>query len=276
VTSFKKVFLSLGKKMWEAAVRCDAFILPRMFYRRKLIILFYHGVARDPASQPQHGDGRHVRLEKFRRQMEYVKRKYRVLSLEAAMDALAAGAQLPPNALVITFDDGYRNNLDDMFPVVRDLEIPVTIFIATDFMKDRANNEYLDWDDARYLHRQGVSFGSHTVSHAHLTNVPDDQALDELVRSKEEIAGRLQAPVLFFAYPYGEHDGKVASLVKSSGYLAACTVRYGLNDAGVDKFLLKRIAVTDNYSFAYFVAALFPGLFSVVRFLLRSGKADCV
>ncbi len=265
---------SLAKRLFRTAVALDLVFPVRFYYRRKLLILFYHGVSNDVCRQPRHQDGRHVDTGKFRLQMEYIARKYHVISLSDAVRLLAAGKKLPGNPVVVTFDDGYHNNLDDMYPVVARLGIPVTIFCSTDFA--RRGRDYLSWEEMVFLHEQGIAFGSHTVTHPHLTRISKEEARNELSGSKEELESRLKSPVDFFSYPYGENDDAVRRLAREAGYKAACTVCYGANDCTTNLFALKRIAVNDRYSFEFFTAALFPGVFSLVRRFFAGARKAAV
>ena len=66
----------------------------------------------------------------FATQMEYLASRYTVLTLDSAVDSLRRN-DVPDNALVITFDDGYRDNYLYAFPILQGLSIPATIFLAT-------------------------------------------------------------------------------------------------------------------------------------------------
>jgi peptidoglycan/xylan/chitin deacetylase (PgdA/CDA1 family) len=70
-------------------------------------------------------------VDVFRLQMAFVQRAYRVVSLDELVDVLERGAQLPPRALVITFDDGYADNHRLGLPVLRALGLPATVYVAT-------------------------------------------------------------------------------------------------------------------------------------------------
>ncbi|MCG8432264.1 MAG: polysaccharide deacetylase family protein [Candidatus Omnitrophica bacterium] len=258
-----KAFL---KRCFSLLVLLDALSILRFFYRKRVIILFYHGVCRDVSREPDHADGRHVRLEKFRRQMAYIARKYTPVTLDQAVRSLRGAGSLPPNPLVVTFDDGYRNNLSDMYPVASGLGIPVTIFVSSILPPDDERaRRFLSGREVKELKQKGVSFGSHSASHAHLARLPDAELDKELSGSRRTLEELLMSPVEFLSYPWGENDERVRARAKAAGYKAACTVDYGVNGARSDLFSLKRIAVNDNYSFEYFVAALLPGLFSLVR-----------
>jgi len=76
----------------------------------------------------------------FARQMEYVARRYRVVTLEQACDALMGGAPLPHGAALITFDDGYRDFGEVAWPILNRLRLPVTVFVPTAYpgSRDRA------------------------------------------------------------------------------------------------------------------------------------------
>lgn len=112
-----------------AALLCaaGADALARRRHRDALAILMFHGVEDRPPSPPcWHVSGAAL----FRRQLRYVRAHFNVLALEDALDRLAGGT-LPPRALAITFDDGTRNLATHAMPVLRELELPAAVFLAT-------------------------------------------------------------------------------------------------------------------------------------------------
>jgi peptidoglycan/xylan/chitin deacetylase (PgdA/CDA1 family) len=93
-------------------------------------ILLYHGV------QPQLS-GYHdnfIELAAFERQMEFLKKNLKVITLEAAVAQLKAGRPFTGRSAVITFDDGYRNVLTRAYPALKRLGLPFTVFLTTDFI----------------------------------------------------------------------------------------------------------------------------------------------
>ncbi|OBB86187.1 polysaccharide deacetylase [Mycobacterium colombiense] len=101
--------------------------LARRRHRDVLAIVMFHGVEDHPLSPPcWHVNGAAL----YRRQLEYVREHFNVLPLEEALACLAAGT-LPPRALAITFDDGTRNLATHALPVLRDLNLPAAVFLAT-------------------------------------------------------------------------------------------------------------------------------------------------
>jgi len=117
--------------------------LGRRKRRHALPILMYHGVVErplEPACWHQLG------VASFRRQMEWVARRYQVVPLSEALAALRAGT-LAPRSLALTFDDGYRNVRTVAAPVLEALGLPATVYLVTDVV---GTNETL-WPDRLYL-----------------------------------------------------------------------------------------------------------------------------
>ncbi len=114
---------------WRINRRADH--TPALFFvarrvRRCYQVLLYHRVndARDPFFS-----GLPVRV--FGEQMELLRRYFNVLSLEELINR-TKGGDIPPNAIAITFDDGYRDNYENAFPILKRYDLPATIFLATD------------------------------------------------------------------------------------------------------------------------------------------------
>jgi len=83
----------------------------------------------------------------FRRQMEFMKEHYNVMGGEQLSGWLRGESEMPQRAAMITFDDGYCDNLVNAYPVLRDLALPATIFLCTDRI---GSDEPFDWDFAAY------------------------------------------------------------------------------------------------------------------------------
>jgi peptidoglycan/xylan/chitin deacetylase (PgdA/CDA1 family) len=108
--------------------------LARRVYRGKALILTYHGVLR------RTGEGFRDRIcidaRVFERQLSWLRKRYEVLPLSTLLAGLAGEVELPPFAVAITFDDGFLNNYSVAFPILRSLEVPATIFLATGYIGD--------------------------------------------------------------------------------------------------------------------------------------------
>ena len=111
------------------------FRLARHVTRHGLRIICYHGFA--VAEEYKYRSTLFIRADFFRKRVEYLRReRYPILPLRDALDALAAG-RLPPCATVITMDDGWRGVYTVGLPIIRELKIPVTVYVTTYYVEHR-------------------------------------------------------------------------------------------------------------------------------------------
>jgi peptidoglycan/xylan/chitin deacetylase (PgdA/CDA1 family) len=115
--------------------------------RRKVLVLAYHGVYAGPNDALLNHDGMHVRERRFARQIRWVARRYRVVSIDELRSERAPARAGRPRA-VITLDDGYRNAHRVAFPILKTLSLPATLFLPTDFVLGRRG---LWWDRLRAM-----------------------------------------------------------------------------------------------------------------------------
>ena len=155
-----------------------------------------------------------------------------------------------------TFDDAFRSAAT-VFPQLAVRDVPVQLFACTGYADDGApltirelagddpgELATMTWDELREHADRGVAIGSHGVSHAHLTRLSDDEARRELTESKQRLEDELRRPCRDFAFPYGEHDERLRSLVRDAGYARA----YGLYTDGKDPYALHRLDLYRRHS----------------------------
>ena len=142
----------------------------------------------------------------FARQMRWLRQNgYRTMDLTQMWKAMEAGQDVS-KTVVITFDDGYRDFYTDALDAMRQCGFSATIFLATDRIQNSPVRidgvDYLTWSEVAELHKAGIQFGSHTVSHPDLRSLSPEQIEYELGCSKETIEQKLGAPVESFSYPF--------------------------------------------------------------------------
>ena len=152
-----------------------------------------------------------------------------------------------------TFDDAFHS-ISSVLPELRRLRVRTTVFVcsgladrsgapllipelATKNADDLAGLRTLTWDDVRALAAAGTAVGSHTVTHAHLPRLGDDELEQELRASKERIEDELDRPCSLLAYPFGEHDSRVRAAARAAGYEQA----FALRAARGDPFAVPRV-----------------------------------
>jgi peptidoglycan/xylan/chitin deacetylase (PgdA/CDA1 family) len=202
-------------------------------------ILTYHGVA-DEAR-----DSYSVASEHFRFHMAYISDHFKVVSLGELVRSLKTGAGLDGSTVAVTFDDGYKECGGFVAEILQRYRIPATFFVVTDILdgKINSNKEFLSWDDTKSMAGSGFYFGSHTVSHRSLGELPISEVTQELAISKKRIQEELGVAPDGLAYPFGtlrDFSPDVAAIAREAGYAYAATAIHGLNHQGCDPFLLQR------------------------------------
>jgi peptidoglycan/xylan/chitin deacetylase (PgdA/CDA1 family) len=157
--------------------------------------------------------------------------------------------------VVITFDDGCRDFLDNAFPVLEKYGLKATVFLPTGLMGTKRSalvgSEIMGWGDANQLQKQGIMFGSHTVNHLLLKKMILKDVEYELRNSKEEIESRLGSFVDSFSYPYAYPEenptlGKnYIDILSECGYRFGVTTIIGRYHAGDNLFVMKRLPIND-------------------------------
>ena len=229
------------------------------------IILMYHAIARrgEPA-------GRYVIPESmFARQMAWLKHmRYRVLGLDEFLHAHRCGQLPPARSVIITFDDGYADNADLAFPVLKQLNLPATVFIVSgrvggendwDRSGELAGRALLGWTDLEMLRGSDISIAAHGASHRLLEGLTPGSLLDEVESSKACLERELGLPVSAFAYPGGRYDRNAQTAVERAGFAGACCSEPGANGLGAPAYALRRIEVRGTDSLADFALAVWLG-----------------
>jgi peptidoglycan/xylan/chitin deacetylase (PgdA/CDA1 family) len=130
-------------------------ILARLIRPRAVAILMYHGVCDQAALPPEINF--HLPREEFEQQMRALKSRYRVISLDDVAAHLRDGKPLE-KAVVITFDDGYRNNALYAAPILKQSGFPYTVYVATAYVESRTwiplNQIYWLWSEKRISSEQ--------------------------------------------------------------------------------------------------------------------------
>jgi peptidoglycan/xylan/chitin deacetylase (PgdA/CDA1 family) len=204
-------------------------------------ILMYHHVT--PAAPPARLPALWVLPAAFAAQVRALRRAgYRAVTLGRAWDAWTGGPPLPPLPVVLSFDDGYADQVSDALPVLRRVRWPGVLNLALDFLPGMGGTAAV-----RRLLAAGWEIDSHSITHADLTTLAPGRLRTELAGSRARIRSLFGVPASFFAYPSGRVDAAVVAAVRRAGYLAATTTRMGYATPR-DRFRLARVQVSRGLS----------------------------
>lgn len=232
-------------------------------------VLAYHSISENLFGKldPYHQINTSVSV--FSQQMKWLRQAgYRTVDLPEMMNALDTGQDLS-RTVVLTFDDGYQDFYSDAFPLLKQCGFTATVFLASDRIRNVAacveGADYLTWREIRELHAQGISFGSHSVTHADLRSLGPEQIDYELGYSKETIEQEIGAAVESFSYPFAlpEEDCDfiryLADTLENLGYSNGVSSAIGRAKPRHTRFFLPRLPVNSWDDFDLFRAKLEGG-----------------
>jgi peptidoglycan/xylan/chitin deacetylase (PgdA/CDA1 family) len=216
-------------------------------------VLTYHSISENLFGKvhPYHHINTPVSI--FSLQMRWLRQAgYRTISLSELMNGFEFTQDLA-KTVVLTFDDGYQDFYTDAFPILKQCGFSATVFLATDRIRDESvrveGADYLTWNEVRELQSDGISFGSHSVTHADLRSLGPEQIDYELGYSKETIEQRIGASVESFSYPFAlpEEDGDfiryLADTLENMGYSNGVSSAIGRAKPTDTRFFLPRLSV---------------------------------
>jgi len=202
-------------------------------------ILVYHHVLAKPKGPPLLV----MSVARFRAQLAYLAAHgYQAVTLRRVYDAWTGAGKLPPKPVVVTFDDGYADQVRNAAPALREHDWPAELGLVSSalYLGANAPATSLTPDMVRGLLDDGWGLESHSVSHADLTRLHGAKLRRQLRESRRRLEQLFNVRVDFFCYPGGIYTRRVKLAVRHAGYLAATGTRYGAATPR-DLFSLPRI-----------------------------------
>jgi peptidoglycan/xylan/chitin deacetylase (PgdA/CDA1 family) len=231
-----------------------------------------------------------VTPKRFRMQLEgLLARGFEPWPLQRLLAASAAGEPIPRGAIAVTFDDGYENNLHSALPVLEDLRVPATIFLATAFLDTHRAMSSDNWSCAgsdrvpatswralntgqcRQLLDSGwIELGAHTHTHRFFLGRADEFRRD-LTTNVEILRERFGIEHPSFAFPFGMTSSELVDAARAVGVCCALTTRSDRVRPGDDPYAWGRFSADDSDTPATLAAKL-RGWYAPVAAALRGVK----
>jgi peptidoglycan/xylan/chitin deacetylase (PgdA/CDA1 family) len=210
----------------------------------------YHYVSEPPPGADAYRKDLSVTPAQFREHLAYLADAgYTAVTLDDLLYALAQGRALPEKPVIITFDDGYRDNYENAFPALREAGVAATFFIITDFITEE-RPEYMSWTQIQEMAAAGQRFGSHSRNHPNLAGQSVDYLVWQALGGKEAIETKLGQTPRWVAYPSGKYDARTIAVFRSAGFWGGLTTQQGVEHTLDGIFELKRVRVRGSHSAA--------------------------
>jgi peptidoglycan/xylan/chitin deacetylase (PgdA/CDA1 family) len=223
-------------------------------FRKTAIILLYHRVD-DVKKDPQHLC---VSLTNFDLHMRFLSESYECINLSELISRIKTNSLVGGEA-VVTFDDGYLDNLNNALPILEKYNIPATIFISTSSLDFQGMHswdmEYQPHERGCYLNRAQIievskhpllEIGGHTHNHFRLSDLSMYDKIDQIQKNKIILERIIKKRITTFAYPFGralDFDRESLIAVRQQGYESAVKNMPGFVTAGSSTFSLPRFNV---------------------------------
>ncbi len=218
---------------------------------KKIPVLMYHCITKD--EDLANSNSLYVTLEKFEKDLKYLKDKGYTSIFAKDIDK-----ELPQKPVVITFDDGYKDNYIYGYPLLKKYNFKATIFILA-YTFDEEMSHKLSWEEAGYLAKSGImDIQSHTydlhyenedgtVAMEFLENETEEEYRSRILKDIEIMNNRFDKYIGYrpevFAYPYGKYTKTSEEVLKEAGYKASFTTEKRIGNNRESLYLFPRIAV---------------------------------
>jgi peptidoglycan/xylan/chitin deacetylase (PgdA/CDA1 family) len=221
--------------------------------KNRLLILKYHRIG---DYNKLYKENLSANLKNFEKQLKYLSKNYKIISFND-IDKTQKGN----NYVIITFDDGYKDNFTKAYPLLQKYNIKATFFPTTSFLgnknipwweKESKNKEiFMSWKDLKSM--KNIEFGSHTLTHPRLSKLNKKQQEKEIKESKKILETKTKQNIITFSYPYGDYNKETIEILKRNNIKYAVTVKEGTNKLNqLNNYELKRVGVSPQINLSEF------------------------
>lgn len=215
---------------------------------RPIPILLYHSVTRTPSPAMASFT---VSPDVFARHLDLIADDHVTMTVGELIGRLRRGEHIPEHAVVITFDDGFADNLEEAAPLLLQRRLSASVFVTTSYVAGTASplpGPMLSWQGVHDLAAAGFEIGAHGHGHVPLDVLPIAKVTEDIALSKAMLEERLGRRVAMFAYPHGYRTRDVREAVRAAGFDGACGVRNAFSHARDDRWSLARLTVRADTS----------------------------
>lgn len=189
---------------------------------QQAIILQYHHVSNTTPSNTS------ISPEQFAKHLQLINdMEFDVKPLSYVMNHIQSGTPFPQKTLAITFDDGYDSIYESAYPLLKAKQWPFTIFISPKAIQHN-HGSTMTWEQLTEMSQNQVTIANHSWEHLHLLERLANETTDDwkkritqdINKAQAKLEKELKQAPLLFAYPYGEFDEELKTILKNHNYIA--------------------------------------------------------
>jgi peptidoglycan/xylan/chitin deacetylase (PgdA/CDA1 family) len=219
-------------------------------------ILMYHYVSPLPPNPDQYRRDLTVQPENFEAQLQYLAEAgYHAITLSDLYLHLTQGYPLPDKPVVLTFDDGYQDAYEVVFPLMLDYGFTGTFFVLATPTHFESPG-YMTWSQMKEMSDAGMEIQAHGRDHVDLRRRSNDYLVYQILGIQEAIRAHTGQLPRFFCYPSGQYDANVVAVLKSAGYWGAVTTEWGKTHTLEGFFEMSRIRIRGGDTLESFISKL--------------------
>ncbi len=211
-------------------------------------ILMYHYISTPPVVTDKIRVGLSVPPEMFDAQVKLlIDNGFTTITLFDLYSHLATGQKLPAKPIVLTFDDGYVDNYEQAFPILKKYGQTGTFFVLTG-PADAKDPAYLSWEMINAMSSAGMDMQLHAKDHVDLRHRRYEDLIWQIIGGRQSIEGHTGRPVVFMAYPSGKYDSTVIKFLTDNNFWGAVTTESGRTHTLSDALTWTRVRIAGQLS----------------------------
>lgn len=219
-------------------------------------ILMYHYISAPPEDADEYRLNLSVPPTAFAEHLAYLQLAgYTSIDLYHLLDALTWGRPLPERPIIITLDDGYRDNYENAFPLLQQYGFVATFFVLTEPI-DQNSDQYLTWAQIEEMVAAGMDIEPHSKTHPDLRDRGHEFLVWEILGSAQTIQAHTGRYPRFFAYPSGRYDDAVIAFLQEINFWGGITTWSGAHHSWDDRYEIERIRVSGGDNIAVLAGKL--------------------
>ena len=244
-TNLQNIVDKIEKKYFELYVNKKKYEVP---------VIMYHRVINNAENEGVYGT--YIYEDMFKKHLQYLKDKnYTVITFKD-LDKIGWRNRFEKGKkyIILTFDDGYKDNYDLAFPILKEFNFKATIFLM-------GSLTYNEWDVKaggerkfslmsvemiKEMQDYGIEFGAHTFNHPKLNTLSNEEIEYQIVDVKKPLEEKIGKKIITFAYPYGILNDYAREMTKKAGYTFALATDSGSVCLSDDLYQIRRIAIFPN------------------------------